>query len=572
MYLAEIKDIVSKFAETIAKILDIDVMIVDSNCNKIANTFKYIDDSAPIARYSMLGEVLHTGKVVAVKDKTTYKHCKICSDISECIISGLVSVPIFYEKNVIGAIALLVPINKTSPVFENLQNSIDFLERMSDLLSSKLKNIDDYNKLNVIKKERETIIDVIEDGLVFINNNGRIIHYNHQFESFFKFDKNVEGDSIDKLIDHPLMHEILMFSENISYKTFYYEHINHSFYGFVSCRNIMLNGNHYGALLTFKSLGKAYKVFNEISDNRTHVSFGDIQGNDPKLLTQINNAKQLAVTDENILIFSEPGFRKQMLARAIHNFSDREKNYFVEVDCDSIPYDMLEAEIFGHDSDDMHVNPGIGKIRMAHRGTLFFKNISKMPLYLQRRLVEVMKTKELRQRTYKGFNIDVRMIFDTCEVLSPLVEQGTFDEELYFRISKNTITIPSLLNRKGDIKIIVNDIIDKLKIKYLKPHVKFDKKVLSMMYKYTWPKNVYEIEKTIDVIIAKAKDDIVTVEDIKCFKFAGNNGKEVKVVDEIEKDLIKKMLTEYKSKEQIAKAMGIGRATLYRKMKKYGLS
>jgi DNA-binding NtrC family response regulator len=233
---------------------------------------------------------------------------------------------------------------------------------------------------------------------------------------------------------------------------------------------------------------------------------------------------------------------------------------------------MLEAEIFGHDSDDMHVNPGIGKIRMAHRGTLFFKNISKMPLYLQRRLVEVMKTKELRQRTYKGFNIDVRMIFDTCEVLSPLVEQGTFDEELYFRISKNTITIPSLLNRKGDIKIIVNDIIDKLKIKYLKPHVKFDKKVLSMMYKYTWPKNVYEIEKTIDVIIAKAKDDIVTVEDIKCFKFAGNNGKEVKVVDEIEKDLIKKMLTEYKSKEQIAKAMGIGRATLYRKMKKYGLS
>lgn len=572
MHLGEIKETTLKFAETISKILDIDVMIIDDNYNRIANTFKYIEDPTPITRYSMLGEVLHTGKVVAVKDKATYKHCKNCIDISECIISGLVGVPIYFEKNIIGAIALLVPLNKTNPVFENLENSIDFLEGMSDLLSSKLKNIDDYNKLNVIKKERETIIDVIEDGLVFINNMGKIVHYNHQFQSFFKFEKDVEGEKIEELIDHPLIHEILMFGEDILYKIFYYEHINHSFYGFVSCRNIMLNGNHYGALLSFKSLGKAYKAFSEMSDNRTYVSFSDIQGEDPKLKEEINKAKQLAVTDENILIYSAPGFKKHIFARAIHNFSDREKNYFVEVDCDSISYDMLESEIFGHDRDEIHMNPGIGKIRMAHKGTMFFNNISKMPLYLQKRLVKVMKTKELRQRTYRGFNIDVRMIFATCEALSPLVGQGLFDEELYFRISKNIITIPSLINRKGDIKIIIDNVIKKLKVKYEKSQLKFEQNVLDMLYEYTWPNNVYEIEKTIDMIIAKTKKNVVTIDDVKNFNFAGDNGKEVKVVDKIEKDLIQKMLTEYKSKEQVAKAMGIGRATLYRKMKKYGIT
>ncbi len=572
MNLLEIKDIASKFAETIANILDTDVMIIDNECNRIANTFQYINGPTPITRYSMLGEVLHTGNVVAVRDKTTFKHCKNCPEIDECIISGLVSVPIYFEKEIVGAIALLVPLQKTSPIFENLEISINFLERMSELLSSKLKNIDDYNKLNLIKKERETIIDVIEDGLVFINNEGKIVHYNHQFESYFKNDRKIEGEYIKKIINHPLIHQIIIFKENVSYKMFYYEHINHSFYGFLSCRNIMLNGNHYGSLLTFKSLGKAYRVLNEISDNKANVSFKNILGKDSELIKQINRAKQLAVTDENVLIYSKPGIGKSIFARAIHNFSDREKHYFVEIDCDSMSYDMLETEIFGKENSNNGNNPSIGKIRIVNKGTIFLKNISKMPLYLQNRLVEVMKTKELKQRSYKGFNIDVRMIFDTCEDLLPLVEEGLFDEELYFRITKNTIIIPSLMDRKGDIKIIIDSVIKKLRIKYAKSHLEFEQDVLDMMYKYNWPNNNYEIEKTLDKIFAKSKENLVTVNNVKDFDFASSKSKNLKSIEEMEKELIKKMLTESKSKEEIAKAIGIGRATLYRKIKKYSLS
>ena len=572
MYLAEIKGIASKFAKTISEILDIDVMIIDSNYHRIANTFRYINDSAPISRYSMLGEVLHTGKVVAVKDKTTYEHCKNCQDLSECAISGLLSVPIFFESKVVGAIALLVPINKTSPVFENLENSIDFLERMADLLSSKLKNIDDYNKLNVIKKEREIIIDMVEDGLVFVNDLGEIVHCNHQFESSFRFDKEIIGENIEKVLDHPLIHEMMLFRENFSYKVFYYEQKNHSFYGFVSCRNIMINGTDYGALFTFKSLGKVYNVLNEISDNKANISFANILGDDPELTAQINKAKQLAVTDENILICSEPGLGKSILARAIHNFSDRAKQYFVYIDCDNVPYDLLENEIFGSETDGSGVNPSIGKMRMAHKGTVFFKNINEMPLYLQKRLVEVIKTKELRQGSYKGFNIDVRMIFDTSRDLLLLVKQGMFDEELYFRITKNTVTIPPLVKRRGDIKIIVDSTIEKLKGKYLKLWLKFDQDVLDMLYKYSWPNNVREIEKLVELIVCNVKERTVTVDFVKSFEFARHGSKDLKTVDEMEKELIRKMLSEYQCKDQIAKAMGIGRATLYRKLKKFGFN
>lgn len=571
MYLTEIRGITSKFADTISKILDIDVMIIDNNNHIIANTFRYISDTTMIARYSMLGEVLHTGKVVAVKDKTTYENCRNCTDLDKCAISGLIGVPVFFGNMVIGAIALLVPLNKTSPVFDNLENSIDFLEGMSDLLSSKLKNIDAYNKLNVIKKEREIIIDMIEDGLVFVSDTGEVIHYNHQFENFFKIDHDIIGENIEKLFDHPIIRELMMFRGDLSNRIFYYEQKNHSFYGFLSCRNIMINGTDYGALLTFKSLGKAYSVLNEISDNRKHITFNHVPGNDVQLTAQINKAKQLAVTDENILIYSEPGLGKSVLARAIHNFSNRAKQYFVFVDCSNIQYDLLENELFGSENEGVAINPSIGKLRMAHKGTIYIKNVSEMPLYLQKRLVEVIKTKELKQWSYKGFNIDVRMIFDTSRDLSMLVKQEMFDEELYFRISKNTITVPPLVKRKGDIKVVIDSTIEKLKVKYLKPGLKFEQDVLDMMYGYSWPGNICEIEKVLQTIICNCKDHIVTLGCTCGFNFASGNGKDLKNVDEMEKELIKKMLSEYESKEQIAKIMGIGRATLYRKLKKYNL-
>ncbi|QUH28890.1 sigma 54-interacting transcriptional regulator [Vallitalea guaymasensis] len=572
MYLVELKEIASKFAETISKILNIDVIIIDDKYNMIGNTFYYTDEPTPISRYSMLGEVMHTGKVVAVSDKSTYKHCKNCPDLKKCAISGLVSVPIFFENKVVGAIALLVPVNKTSPVFENLQNSIEFLERMSDLLSSKLYSTDNYNKLNVIKKEREIIINMIEDALVLINNKKEVVHYNQQFEKYFKIEKDITGDNIEQIIDHQLIHEMMMFREDFSYKVFSYDKGNNSFYGFISSRNIIINGIDHGMLLTFKSIGKVYNALNEIMDNKVNISFDTLLGNDPVFVDQINKAKQLSVTSENILICGKPGLGKSVLSRAIHNFSDRSNQYFLYVDCENIPYELLEHEIFGSENETTVLNPSIGKLRMAHKGTIFFKNISEMPLYLQKRLVEVIKTKQIKLGTYKGFNLDIRMIFDTSHDLDSLVKQGSFDEELYYRISKNTITIPSLEERKGDIKIIVDNTLHKLKNKYMKTNLLIQEEVLDMMYNYSWPNNVREIEKVMERIICNSDSDVITPEDVKHLNFASGSNKEIMNVEDMEKELIIKMMKKYKSKNQVAEAMGIGRATLYRKLKKYELN
>lgn len=570
MYLSQIRETVSKFAKTISNILDTDVMIIDNNYNRIANTYRYPSEPIDIKRMSILGEVLHTGKVVAVKDKRTYKYCKDCPDLEECEISGLIGVPILYEGKVIGAISLLSPLGKISPAIEKTEESIDFLIRMADLLSSKLKNVEDYNKLNLMMKEREILLNNIEDGLVFINNEGEIVHFNNRFVELFDVDKNIIGKKIENVIDHPIIHDIVLLRDNVEYKPISYQYMKQRFDGLVSYDNIITNGIYYGGIFTFKSFKKVYNLINEVSSGYERVTFADILGKSPSLLKEINKAKQLAVTDEIILIHNEPGLQETILARAIHNFSNRYKNHFICVDCASIPHELMEYYIFGAEGEigaiSMEHSPG--KIRIANGGTIFFKNISKMPLHVQKKLVEMMKN---NKNSSENVDIDIKMIFYSSENLLSLVKRNYFNEELYYRISKNVISIPPVSYRKEDIGIIIDKVIEKMKIKHKKPYVQFHEKVLDYMKKYRWPNNIDEIEKTIDRIMFSAKDKIIKYEDVKEYNFIKNVKNKISSIEEMEKELIIQAILTYESKEKVAEALGIGRATLYRKLKKYGI-
>ncbi len=152
MLLAEMKNDVTKFAEVISKILEVDVLIVDNNLKTISNTYCYPDKPVPIRNTSIISQVISTGKTVAIEDKSGFDTCKDCLDFNECEMKGFICVPIFYKEAVVGAIALIVPDHKISLVFGNVRNSTEFLERMADLLASKVQNGDDYSNLNLIRR------------------------------------------------------------------------------------------------------------------------------------------------------------------------------------------------------------------------------------------------------------------------------------------------------------------------------------------------------------------------------------------------------------------------------------
>ena len=172
MLLARIKGALSKFANTISKMLDVDVLIVDSNLKVVGSTFRYFAQYDVIRRVSIIGQCMTTREVVSIEDRRKFSTCQACPEYETCEMRGLIAVPIVYKDTVVGAIALIIPQQKVAAIFRDVNNSIEFLQNMASLLSSKLQDSDDYSALDVIKQEREILMDEVEYAIVSTDNLG----------------------------------------------------------------------------------------------------------------------------------------------------------------------------------------------------------------------------------------------------------------------------------------------------------------------------------------------------------------------------------------------------------------
>ncbi|MCG8483301.1 MAG: sigma 54-interacting transcriptional regulator [Clostridia bacterium] len=572
--LYEIKDTVSKFATAIANVLDIDVIIVDSNTRIVGNTVKYLIPALiHVSPDSVMGEVIRSGEKVIVQDKKDFSNCQNCPELDKCKMMGIIGVPVFFNKTVVGAIGLIIAENKNAhSIFKNLTNSINFLENMAELLSSKLQNLTDYNKVKLIQKQREIIIDSMDEGLVYVNSEGTIMYYNHNFKRYFKHVGNVINQNIKDVLNIRPINRFLLTREQFQNKTIYYERHDYVFEGLVSCNNITVDGEYYGAIVTFKSIIDVNSVVNELSLNKSFITFDDILGTDTKIKQAVNHAKKIAIKDSNVLIQGEEGVGKSIMARAIHNFSDRQNNYFITMYCNKISSELFGSELFGYDPHTFKIT-NVGKIRLADGGTLFFDEISEMPLYIQKKLNEVIRDKKIDYYgNNRGVKVNARMIFSTGKDLKKLSEEGKFNEELYYRITQNVITLPSLKERRNDLRQLIQQSIDRYKTMYNRKHLILDSEVIEKMLAYDWPQNTRELEQNIQRIIFNIKSDYITLNDVKDFSFAEHKKiKHVKSINHFEKEMILQMISENIDKEDMANKLGISRATLYRKLKKYDI-
>ena len=235
-----------------------------------------------------------------------------------------------------------------------------------------------------------------------------------------------------------------------------------------------------------------------------NVGFEQIIGSTDSLRRALDTAARVAATDATVLILGETGTGKELVARAIHEQSARRGRAFVTVSCGAIPKELLESELFGYTKGSFTgaVTHKKGKVEFAERGTLFLDEIGEMPLGLQVRILRLLQEREIEKIGAMGPDkVDVRILAATHRNLESMVQDGSFREDLYYRLLVVPVYMPPLRERKQDIPELIQCFFERYKLKYHRDDLKLPSELIPYFSSYHWPGNVRQLENSIERIV-----------------------------------------------------------------------
>ena len=287
--------------------------------------------------------------------------------------------------------------------------------------------------------------------------------------------------------------------------------------------------------------------------------------------------EKVGPTEANVLVLGENGTGKELAARALHRQSDRKDKVFINVDLGAISENLFESELFGHVrgafTDAKEDKPG--RFELASGGTLFLDEIGNLSLPLQAKLLTVLQQRKVsRVGSGKEISVDIRLICATNMPLYEMVKEGTFRQDLLYRINTVELRMPALAERTEDIDLLVQHFMQLYGKKYQKPKMRIDQNTIAKLKKYHWPGNIRELQHAIERAIILADDHKLTADDFVLQPNRGNKRLEEDILDlsEMEKRLILKALDKNNGNvTRAAKDLGIDRLALYRRLQKYGL-
>jgi len=234
---------------------------------------------------------------------------------------------------------------------------------------------------------------------------------------------------------------------------------------------------------------------------QARFNFGDIVGESPAIKDVLNQVKTVAPTDSAVLILGETGTGKELVARAIHRLSARHDKIFVTLNCSAVPASLFESELFGHEKGAFtgSASRQIGRVELAHQGTLFLDEVGDIPLELQSKLLRTLQMKQFeRLGSAQTITVNVRVIAATNRNLREMVEQGIFRSDLYYRLNVFPIVVPPLRERASDIPLLVRYFVGKYSRQLGKKINVIPARTLNMLKGYAWPGNVRELEHYIE--------------------------------------------------------------------------
>jgi two-component system NtrC family response regulator len=351
-----------------------------------------------------------------------------------------------------------------------------------------------------------------------------------------------------------------------------------------------------GRVFERKRLIDEVRVLRSTVDRK--YGFEKIVGSSDALMHVLNTAASVAQTDATVLILGETGTGKELLAKAIHLNSSRSDGPFVVISCGSIPKDLLESELFGHlkGSFTGAYTHKKGKVEMADGGTLFLDEIGDMPLELQVRVLRLVQDHEIeRIGAVSSQKVNVRIIAATHRDLQARVREGSFREDLYYRLAVVPIELPPLRDRGDDIPILVETFFERAKSKHHKPRLTLAPELMAILVRHRWPGNIRELENLIERLVVLSSSNHLAARDLPATLHVAGERSQVQEfpvrrdisspkdaapadpdpgtsLQGVERQLISDALRRFKwNRAKAARYLGISRKTLLYRIAKHGI-
>jgi formate hydrogenlyase transcriptional activator len=315
-------------------------------------------------------------------------------------------------------------------------------------------------------------------------------------------------------------------------------------------------------------------------EGEVRVEFGEIVGDSPVLKTALTLVSMVAPTDSSVLIMGETGTGKELIARAIHNLSGRRERALVRLNCAAIPLGLLESELFGHEKGAFTgaIAQKTGRFELANRGTLFLDEVGDIPLELQAKLLRVLQEREFeRLGSNYTHKVDVRLIAATHRDLAAMVKQGTFREDLFYRLKVFPIPIPALRQRTEDIPKLVQRFIQLYARRMNKRIEEIPAEAMKALVRYRWPGNVRELQNFIERAVILSPHTVLRapISELEPFSAQRISNAPITGLKELQRDHILRVLEASNwvvgGSNGAAERLGMKRTSLVYKMRKLGI-
>jgi two-component system response regulator AtoC len=306
--------------------------------------------------------------------------------------------------------------------------------------------------------------------------------------------------------------------------------------------------------------------------------FEKMVGQDKKMMKIFDLISTISQSAGTVLIQGESGTGKELVARAIHRLSPRKDYPFVVISCAAIPITLMESEIFGHTKGAFTgaFHAAMGKLEIAHRGTILLDDIDSLDINMQGKLLRVIQEKEFeRLGSTKVIKIDVRFIAASNKDLKDLIEKGDFREDLFYRLNVFPVKVPPLRERRADIPLLLNHFLQLYSRERSAPAKRFSQEAVRVLAKYDWPGNVRELENLVQRLSTLCKAPVIHLRDIPMFTMTKTEIKDMPLKEAIktfEKQYVATVLESVNyNRTKAAEILGVHRNTLSTKLNGLGL-